>query len=228
MNERQDVDVQEAVPETGATEREKERQAHEFSARVEKVREELRETVERIRTDIEGLELREARDRAHAWMKEHPGMVALLATGAGMMIGGVLTRALTPKPAPLSVRARRRAKRLAGRVGEVAREAGVHLVHDAVDVGQKLVDQVSRESVKLPHRARKLGEEVAHRTEALAETIVHQAEAAAKEGMEEIMETIQSRKKRVDGVFDAFSRAFRAALAVAFFKKMSDWVRQQA
>jgi phage shock protein A len=227
MDERQDVEVKEAVPETGAAERTEERQVNEVSARVEKMREELRKTIESIRTDVERLELRETRDRARAWMKEHPGLVALFATGAGMMIGGVLTRALTPKPAPLSTRARRRAKRLAGRVGRVARETGAHLVHDAVDVGQKLMDQVSRESEKLPRRARKLGEEVAHRTEALAETIVHQAEAAAKEGMEEIMESLQTHKK-MHGALDSLFRALRAALAVAFFKKMSDRVRRQA
>ncbi|GEM_PF-6261963 len=229
MDERQgvDVDVKEAVPETDGAERAGERTVNEASARIHTMRAGLRETIERLRGDIERLEPGEVRDRARAWVREHPGQATLLAAGVGMFIGGALTRALTPQPAPLSARARRRAQRLAGHVGKVARETGAHLVHDAVDVGQKLMDHVSRQGEKLPHRARRLGEDVVHRTEALAETLVQQAETVAKEGMDELLASVQTHKKRMNGALDPLFQALRVALAVTFFKKMTERFRRE-
>ena len=230
MDERQDIEVEmkEAAPETNGAEKEAEPRVNDLSARLESVRRELRETLERIRTDVGKPDLREVRDRTRAWMKEHPGAVALMAAGAGMMIGGALTRALTPKPAPFPARARRRAKRLVGRAGKAARETGAHFVHEAVDAGHRLVDQVTREAEKLPPRARKLGEALTHRMEAPAENFVRKAESSAREGMEEIVASLRSRKKRRSGVSGSLAHAFRAVAAAAFIKKMSDRLRRPA
>ena len=105
------------------------RQLDELTHAYERARDELNDAVRALRAEIARVDFDQARVRARNWVDENPTLAVFLGVGAGIITGRLLSNAFRSEPPPMSVRARRRADRLADDAGAYAGELGTALAY---------------------------------------------------------------------------------------------------
>jgi len=213
----------------------------EIAATYERAKHELNEAVAKLRDELARLDLEKARQRARTWVEENPTLAVMLALGAGVVVGRIVSEALKPAPPPpLSARLKMQGQALASQARHYAHDMGDVVSERAAEIGDVL-----------GRRARELGEDVTRRTKELGEDLTRRAASAVAEASEQATgwgETVKERsgpamralqeagedvagaaRTRVGSsrdVFDTLVNAAKTVTAAVVVKKVTDWLRR--
>lgn len=208
--------------------------------RFEKAKKDLHDSVAKLREEIAEIDLSDARQRTRTWVEENPTLALFLAIGTGLLVGRVITKALTPEPPPtLAKRLQARGKTLASQAQGYAYDLGDDIsdwTSDAVSVLSRKAGKATEAAIR---RAHAMGEEVArqaaevseHATERAAdwgEIIARQSSHAAHAAQDRAGELAGTAKAKASHGLDVTESLFNAAktAAAAFIvKKVTDLFR---
>lgn len=206
--------------------------AADVSETYHRARQELQDSVARLRREVSEIDVDQARQRARTWVEENPALAVALAVGAGLVIGRLLSAALTPKPPPpLSERLRMQSRRLASQaqryahdvgdvVSERASEAVDALARKAHDFGEEVVRRAGEVAESATERAAALGEAVAERSAKTAH--------ALQDTARELPGAVREKASHGVDFAESLLKAARAVTAAVLVKKVTDWFRRVA
>ncbi|GIV62372.1 MAG: hypothetical protein KatS3mg044_1238 [Rhodothermaceae bacterium] len=173
-----------------------------WTSRLLKVRSDLGETVNRLRSDLAQLDAAETTERARLWIREHPGLSLGLALGTGFLAGTLLGRRLAPAPPPLSKQVRKRTETLLRRAGKGVEQLGTELAARSVDAGTRVVREVVEK-----------GEDMRRKAEHLVE-----------EQVAGFKEHARTNVQRTYGLMATLLDTLRTAVLVAFVSRVKSWL----
>lgn len=203
---------------------------------------ELKEATNRLRTEIQKIDMEQVGESAKDWVKENPGLALFLAIGAGMLVGRAVTKALEPPPPPrLSERARRHAYELAGTTRRMAGDTAERLSRHAHDVGEQVADRLHelRHTVhdrgeafgeRIARRAGDLGSLASEKTDHLVASFTNAAERAADSlqvAARDLSKSLKKRRKSPENFLDALTYAAKTVFGAYVFTRLSDWIRER-
>ncbi len=226
------ADAAEAAAEAGGIKEEVKEKATEIAETYARARQELQDSVAKLRREVAKIDVEQARERARTWVQENPTLAVALAVGAGLVIGRLLSAALTPKPPPpLSERLRLQSRRLASQaqryahdvgdvVSERASEAVDALARKAHDFGEEVVRRAGEVAESATERAAALGEAVAERSAKTAH--------ALQDTARELPGAVREKASHGVDFAESLLKAARAVTAAVLVKKVTDWFRRVA
>lgn len=180
-----------------------------LSAAYEKAKSELDEAVMKLRREVSNLDVAQARVRARTWVQENPTLAALLAAGAGLVVGQVLRSILrTPEPPPT----------WRDRLQAQSREIASHARRYAQDMGQSVAERATEASDILSKRAHEAGDVLSQHASDWGERLRDQADQFPD----------QARIKASQGldVAESLINAAKTVTAAMIVKKISDLMRK--
>jgi len=201
----------------------------ELADAYEKTRQELNEVLQRLREQLARLDAQAAAAHARNWIVEHPTLALLLALGAGVLAGRLIKMGLQPAPPPLTVRARRRAERLARQARKQAQRLSRQLVEQVDELGETVAERARTLRKELPEQAAELSERIRAQAETLSKMLAEQAAETATALEETARDTSKRLKHSARRGLDAAETLLGAAttaVAVATLKKLNDWMRR--
>ena len=229
-----------AAPETAVPDA-VEDQTDEIAQTYERAKHELNEAVSKLRHELSELDMAKARQQARTWAEENPTLTVVIALGAGVLVGRLLSEALKPAPPPpLSERLRTRglsaasqARRYAHDVGDVvsdrAKEAGEEIVRRARELGEDVSRRAREMGQDVTRRAADVMASASERTSDWGESVSdHSGELAhaIHDAVEDLADTVKGRAGHSRDVFDSVFNAAKSITAALLVKKVTDWLRR--
>lgn len=208
----------------------------------EQARIDLKQTSDKLRAEIQKIDVEEAGEKAKTWVKENPGLAFFLAIGAGMIVGRALTKAVEPPPPPsLLDRARNRSSYLADNARHFAEDTAGRLSAQATAAGEQLADRVRAARGSIYDRAGSMGDEFNKRASALGETATEKAgeligtfsEAAERAAdslqvaARDLAKSAKKQKKSPQNMYEALLHTAKTVFGAFVFKRLSDWLRER-
>lgn len=214
----------------GQQQNEVERQRREIADAYESARREMNEAVARLRQEIERIDLDRARQQTEDWVKENPALAAMVAVGAGIVLGKVLSGAFRPAPPPpLPVRLRKRATGYASHVRDYAEDLGEAFAAGAALAGGALASKAADAGEKIAKRAADWGETVSETAEDVGSVVRKKAGRAVKSMEKDASHLSKTLRKKARSGVDFGETALDAAktvVAAVLVKKATEWIRQ--
>jgi ElaB/YqjD/DUF883 family membrane-anchored ribosome-binding protein len=216
-------------------------QIGDVKATYERARLEMNQALERLRSEINRLDMQQAQERAVGWVRENPALAAAIAAGMGIAIGRLLGMALRPAPPPpFHVRARQRVLGLAQQAGHLAEETGEAVARRAVDVGGMLKRGTTRYGGFVADRSRTISSDVARRATDMAENVgehavewadiatrrAQEAAASLQEAAHDTRQAFGLKSRRGHDLSDTLASAARTIMAAAMIRKVNAWIRR--
>lgn len=215
---------------------------HELREAYEQARIDLKQTTEKLRSELQKIDVEEAGEKAKTWVKENPGLAFFLAVGAGMLFGRTLTKALDPPPPPsLSERARQKSNFLANSARDFAGDAIDKLSVHASTAGEQMADRMRNVRGSLYERAENLGDDLRSRAGELGNSASHKsnelissfsdaAERAADSlqvAARDLSKTVKLQRKKQQSLYESILHAAKTVFGAMVFKRLSDWIRER-
>ncbi|MGI9175409.1 MAG: hypothetical protein ACR2GR_08855 [Rhodothermales bacterium] len=148
----------------------------EAAAAYEDAKNELLDAAAKLRAEVEKFDLEQAQQRARGWVEENPLLAASLAAGAGILVGRVVIKAVTPAPPPpLPVRARNRARALTAQSRHAIHDAGDTISDRAEDLSKAIALGTAAAVAALAKGAKEAGETLSEGASTLGETVADYA-----------------------------------------------------
>ncbi|MDZ4702185.1 MAG: hypothetical protein SH809_20915 [Rhodothermales bacterium] len=206
-----------------------------------RARQDLSEATERLRGEIRDFDAREAGESARQWVRENPGFSLLLAAGAGVLLGKVLTDALHKDPPTFTERLQRRAGRFtsearrmadhaADRAARQLAESSDYAVSRARTLGGRVHEQAGDLSSELARQASERGADSLRRASdwiaslsESAQNATHSLQHAAREASAAVAQRVPAHSSLRDGL----QKAVQTIMGVIAFKKVSDWIKER-
>ncbi len=208
----------------------------------EQARIDLKQTTDKLRVEIQKIDMEEASEKAKTWVKDNPGLSFFLAIGAGMIVGRALTKAVEPPPPPsLMDRARSRSNYLADNARHYAEDAAGRLSAQATAAGEQLADRVRAARGSIYDHAGSLGDEFNKRASALGESATEKAgeligtfsdaaERAADSlqvAARDLAKSVKKQKKSPQNLYETLLNSAKTVFGAFVFKRLSDWLRER-
>ena len=150
--------------------------ASEASAAYEEAKSELLDAAAKLRAEVERFDVEQAQQRARGWIEENPLLAASLAAGAGIFVGRLMIKAVTPAPPPpLPVRARNRARALTSQSRHAVYDAGDAISERAEDLSKAIALGTAAAVAALAKGAKEAGETISEGASTLGETVADYA-----------------------------------------------------
>ena len=213
---------------------------HELREAYEQARIDLKQTSDRLRSELNKIDLEEAGETAKTWVRENPGLAFFMAVGAGMFVGRALTKALEPPPPPsFSQRAREKSSYLSNSARQFAGDAVDRLSAQATAAGEQMADRVRTTRGSIYDRAGALGDLINQRAgdlghvanEKTGEIISSFSDAAerAADSLQvaatDLSKTIKKQKGEASSLYDSLLQSAKTVFSAFVFKRISDWIR---
>ncbi|MEM8485495.1 MAG: hypothetical protein AAF564_08085 [Bacteroidota bacterium] len=213
---------------------------NELREAYEQARVDLKQTSDRLRSEINKIDLEEAGDAAKTWVKDNPGLAFLMAVGAGMVVGRALTKALEPPPPPsLSQRARQKSSYLTNSARQFAGDTVDRFSAQAAAAGEQMADRVRSTRGSIYDRAGSLGDLINQRAgdlghvanEKTGEIISSFSDAAerAADSLQvaatDLSKTIKKQKGEASSLYESLLQSAKTVFSAFVFKRISDWIR---
>ena len=214
----------------------------------DRARTELQNALSRLRSEIEQVDVAQARLKMREWVRENPELASLLAMGGGLLLGRLVSKALTPAPPPsMSERLRSRADLIARQAQSLAEDVAAAVAGGAVVAGgamarraRKVSEQAQDASVELSRRARRaagvaskgaaeLGDTLAERARTLGHSAAELADTAAhtiEKSATRVQKDLKKRASRGGDYAESMLDAARTIVAAAVIKRVNDWIRR--
>ncbi len=244
----EEVNGEEVVPETtngapaeASIQEQVEDKTDEIAATYERAKHELNEAVTKLRHEISQLDVEKARQQARTWVEENPTLTVLLALGAGIVVGKVMSEALKPAPPPpLSQRLKRQGQEAVTQARRYAHDVGDVVSERAMEVGDEIVRRARELGEDVSRRAREMGEDVTRRAANVVATAtersadVHdslsghsdEVAKALHHAVEDLAGTVQRKAGHSRDVFESLFKATKSVAAAVVVKKVTDWLRR--
>lgn len=213
----------------------------EIAATYERAKHELNEAVSKLRHELSELDLEKARQQARTWVEENPTLTVLLALGAGILVGRVISEALKPAPPPpLSKRLRAQGRAVASQARHYAHDVGDIVSDRAKDVGEEIARRARELGEDVSRRAREMGQDVTRRAADVVATASEKTsdwgEAASEhtgdvahalhEAADNLAGVVQRKTSHSRDVLDSVVNAAKSVTAALVVKKVTDWLRR--
>ncbi len=208
----------------------------------ERARTDLKETTDRLRTELKNIDVEQVGESAKNWVKENPGLAFFLAVGAGMLAGRAITKALEPPPPPsFRERARQSTSRWADSARHLADDTQDRLARQAMDAGAQVADRVKSVRGTLHDRTSNLTDVLQQRTNDLSSIATEKAgdliasfsdaaERAADSlqyAARDLSKSIKKKKKTQLGLWESLAQASKTVFGAFVFKRLTDWIRER-
>ncbi len=181
--------------------------AEEANEIYDRAKVELQDAIARLRDEMDRLDVEQARLQAQQWVRDNPGLAALVALGGGVLFGRLLLQMFRDASDDAAFYEAPRSTSLSARVKDRASEFGENLAESAGEIG-----------AVLGSRARSLGDDTAARVSHAVDRLQEAADDFARQvGLK--------KKKRLD-LGDVIADAVKAAFAGAAVKKFTDFTQK--
>ena len=215
---------------------------HELREAYEQARIDLKQTTEKLRSELSKIDIEEAGEKAKTWVKDNPSLAFFVAVGAGMLFGRALTKALEPPPPPtLAERARQRSSFLADSARQLAGNTADRFSSHASSAGEHLADRMRQAKGSVYDRAGSLGELINDRASGLGNTASEKAgelissfsdaaERAADSlqvAAKDLSKTMKKQKSAPQSLYESFMHTAKTVFGAFVFKRLSDWLRER-
>ncbi|MFK7846397.1 MAG: hypothetical protein AB8G77_13950 [Rhodothermales bacterium] len=233
---------QDSASQESTTEQSEGDMLNELRDAYEQARVDLKQTTEKLRSELNKVDLEEAGQAAKTWVKDNPGLAFFMAVGAGMLVGRALTKAMEPAPPPsISERARRRSSALADSARHFAGEAvdnlsthaalaGEHMADRARSARGSVYDKAGSLSELINQRAGDLGATASGKTGELISSFSDAAERAADSlqvAALDLSKSIKKNKTSPQSLYDSLMNSAKTVFGAMVFKRVSDWIRER-
>ncbi len=219
---------------------------NELREAYEQARTELKQTSDKLRSELKKIDIEEAGEKAKTWVKENPGLAFFLAVGAGMLVGRAITKAVEPPPPPrLTDRVRDKSSYLADSARQLAGDTMDRLSTQAAVTGEQMADRVrsgvhSAKGAALEQagvlgevvnrRAGELGATAAEKTDELISSFSDAAERAADSlqvAARDLSKSMRKHKRAPKNFIEAVMHTAKTVVGAFVFKRLSDWLRER-
>ncbi len=213
---------------------------NELREAYEQARIDLKQTSDRLRSEINKIDLEEAGEAAKTWVKDNPGLAFFMAVGAGMFVGRALTKALEPPPPPsFSQRAREKSSHLSNATRQFAGDAVDRFSAQAASAGEQMADRVRAARGSIYDRAGSLGDLINQRagdlghvanekTSELISSFSDAAERAADSlqvAATDLSKSVKKQKSEASSLYESLLQSAKTVFSAFVFKRISDWIR---
>ncbi len=213
---------------------------NELRESYEQARIDLKQTSDRLRNELNKIDLEEAGETAKTWVRENPGLAFLMAVGAGMFVGRALTKALEPPPPPsFSRRAREKSSFLTNSARQFAGDTVDRLSAQAASAGEQMADRVRNTRGSIYDRAGSLGDlinqragDLGHVANAKTSEIISSFSDAAERAADslqvaatDLSKTVKKQKGEASSLYESLLQSVKTVFSAFVFKRISDWVR---
>lgn len=229
-------------------EKERKRYADGVHAGLDKAKKELNQTMERLRSEIDRIDVQKAKNEAREWIRENPALAIVIGIGAGVIVGRLLGRAFSPPSPVQTVEAvyprdrtlAQQAKEYATLIGaSVARHAyeasrkakatGEQVLRKASEVGSQLTDEASEWVDTLSEQTGEVADHVrtaARMSAEKMEDVAHELGDTWTDRTKQARAELSRQTRRGLAITETVLDGIRAMLATFVFKRIMDWVKR--